>query len=141
VRQYTDLDLAGRRLWVRLGKGQRDRPVYLSDTACQALFHYLAGYHRPADAPLWIWLDGKVVDSNWLKCRLPALGAQIGVTPLTAHRLRHTLATRPLNAGMDITCVLCDIHLVSPLRAYLTGTFWTNCDLTFQRQDDRLTYV
>ncbi len=103
--QYTDLDLAGRRLWVRLGKGQRDRRVYLSDTACQAISHYLAGYHRPAEAPLWTRPDGKAVDYNWLKCRLPALGAQIGVTPLTAHRLRHTLATRLLNAGMDITCV------------------------------------
>jgi site-specific recombinase XerD len=101
--QYSDLDLAGRRLWVRLGKGQHDRLVYLSDTACQAISHYLAGYHRPAAAPLWTRPDGKAVDYNWLKCRLPALGAAIGVTPLTAQRLRHTLATRLLNAGMAIT--------------------------------------
>ena len=69
--QYTDLDLAGRRLWVRLGKGQRDRLVYLSDTACQAISHYLAGYHRPAEAPLWTRPDGKAVDYNWLKSVCP----------------------------------------------------------------------
>jgi hypothetical protein len=46
-------------------------------------------------------------------------------------------AARPAHAAIP----LCDIHLISPLKAYLTGTFWTNCDLTFQRQDDKLTYV
>ena len=103
--QYTDLDLAERRLWVRLGKGQRDRLVYLSATACQAISHYLAGYRHLPAAPLWTRPDGKPVDYHWLKRCLPALGAEIGVTPLTAHRLRHTLATRLLNAGMPITGV------------------------------------
>ena len=38
-----DLDLRGRRLWVRQGKGRKDRLVYLSETACLALARYLAG--------------------------------------------------------------------------------------------------
>jgi site-specific recombinase XerD len=77
--------------------------VYLSDTACQAISHYLDGYRRPAEAPLWTRPDGKPVDYNWLQRHLAALADAAGVTSLTAHRLRHTLATRLLNAGMDIT--------------------------------------
>lgn len=45
--QGGDLDLDSRRLIVRQGKGSRDRVVYLSDTACQALISYLDG-RRPA---------------------------------------------------------------------------------------------
>jgi len=40
--QVQDLDLPGQRLTVRQGKGQRDRIVYLSDVAGQALVSYLA---------------------------------------------------------------------------------------------------
>ena len=81
--QYQDLDLAGRRLLVRQGKGQRDRLVYLSDTACQALAHYLAGYRRPPQAPLWTRPDGKPLTYPWLLDHLQALGAQSDITPLT----------------------------------------------------------
>lgn len=40
--QVEDCDLTGQRLIVRQGKGGRDRLVYLSATACQALQCYLA---------------------------------------------------------------------------------------------------
>jgi site-specific recombinase XerD len=48
--KVADLDLAAHRLWVREGKGRRDRLVYLTPTACQALHHYLPTVpHAPAD--------------------------------------------------------------------------------------------
>lgn len=98
-----DLDLASGRLWVRQGKGQKDRVVYLSATASQALQHYLAGQPLAPGAALLHQPDGRRVTYAWLYTHLGRLGAAAGVEHVTPHRLRHTLATQLLNAGMDIT--------------------------------------
>lgn len=101
--QFQDLDLGTQRLIVRQGKGQRDRVVYLSKVARQAIEHYLDGFARPAVAPLLTQSDGKPPSYSWLRAHVAAFGQAAGVANLTPHRLRHTLATRLLNAGMDIT--------------------------------------
>jgi site-specific recombinase XerD len=98
-----DLDLPGRRLIVRQGKGQRDRCVYLSETACQALRTYLATCPLPATAPLFVRPNGRPISYMWLYAQTVALGEAAGVAKVSPHRLRHTLATRLLNAGMEIT--------------------------------------
>lgn len=101
--QFQDLDLSTNRLIVRQGKGQRDRIVYLSDLARQAIERYLDGTTRLPAAPLWTRPDGQPFSYSWLRAHVAAFGQIAGVANLTAHRLRHTLATRLLNAGMDIT--------------------------------------
>lgn len=101
--QYQDCDLAGRRLLVRQGKGNRDRLVYLSATAVQALRRYLADTPRPPTAALFTQPSGAPITYEWLLPHIAALGAAAGVAGVTPHRLRHTLATRLLNAGMDVT--------------------------------------
>jgi site-specific recombinase XerD len=98
-----DLDLPGRRLIVRQGKGQRDRVVYLSDTAAQALTLYLDQPPMSPTAALWQLPAGHPVTLSWFCQLIPRLGTAAGVVHLTAHRLRHTFATRLLNTGMDIT--------------------------------------
>lgn len=98
-----DLDLSGGRLWVRAGKGGRDRVVYLSETARLALQRYLVGGLAPPMAPLFIHPDGRTLSYPWLYAHLLRLGAAAGVAQVTAHRLRHTLATRLLNVGMEVT--------------------------------------
>jgi site-specific recombinase XerD len=98
-----DLDLSGGRLWVRAGKGGRDRVVYLSETARLALQRYLVGASPPPTAPLFIHPDGRTLSYPWLYAQLLRIGAAAGVTQVTAHRLRHTLATRLLNVGMEVT--------------------------------------
>lgn len=103
--QYRDLNLSSNRLIVRQGKGQRDRVVYFSDLARQALECYLDGKGRSPTAPLWTRPDGKPVSYSWLRIHIGALGQAEGVSGVTAHRLRHTMATRLLNAGMDITSI------------------------------------
>lgn len=103
--QAQDLDLAGRRLWVRQGKGQRDRIVYLSDLACQALAHYLQSAPCGAAMSLLHQAEGTALTHQWLYRHLGALASAAGVPKLSPHRLRHTLATRLLNAGMAITGV------------------------------------
>lgn len=97
-----DLDLPGRRLWVRQGKGQRDRVVYLSDTTCQAISRYLAGRQPVPTAPLFVRPKGQPIRYGWLKNQIKALGQAAGEIAVTPHQLRHTLATRLLNAGMKV---------------------------------------
>ena len=101
--QFQDLDLSSNRLIVRQGKGQRDRVVYLSTLARQAIGRYLDGFTRPPTAPLLTRSGGQPLSYSWLRAHVAACGRAAGVANLTAHRLRHTLATRLLNAGMDIT--------------------------------------
>jgi site-specific recombinase XerD len=101
--QRQDLDLAQGRLWVRQGKGQKDRVVYLSPVASRALELYLGDTPLPPSAPLWRQPNGRPISYAWLYAHLGRLGAAAGVPNVTSHRLRHTLATQLLNAGMDIT--------------------------------------
>ncbi len=98
-----DLDLPARRLWVRQGKGQRDRVVYLSDTASQAISRYLAGRQPQPTAPLFVRPKGQPIQYTWLKNHIKALGQAAGDIAVTPHQLRHTLATQLLNAGMKVT--------------------------------------
>jgi site-specific recombinase XerD len=103
--QTQDLDLPGRRLWVRQGKGDRDRIVYLSDVACQAIAHYQ--YLTPCanPGPLLRKADGTAIKPQWLHRHLLTLAEAAEIAHISPHRLRHTLATRLLNAGMPITGV------------------------------------
>jgi site-specific recombinase XerD len=101
--QVGDLDLPSRRLVVRQGKGRKDRVVYLSDLAVLALTRYLGPIPRPAHAPLWVRPNGRPLRYEWLASHMTALALAAGVAEVSPHRLRHSLATRLLNAGMDIT--------------------------------------
>jgi site-specific recombinase XerD len=98
-----DLDLPSQRLIIRQGKGQRDRLVYLSQTTCQAIQAYLQGCHPNPSDPLWLRPNGKPVTQSWLATQVSTAGQALGIENLYPHRLRHTCATRLLNAGMDIT--------------------------------------
>jgi integrase/recombinase XerD len=101
--QRQDLDLAQGRLWVRQGKQMRDRVVYLSPLASQALQLYLGDTPLPPSAPLLRQPNGRPISYAWLYAHIGRLGTEASVDHLTPHRLRHTLATQLLNAGMEIT--------------------------------------
>lgn len=100
---YQDLDLPAKRLIIRQGKGLRDRVVYLSDLACQTIQLYLEGSARYPSTPLWLRQNAQPISSDWLRIHIAKLGQAAGVPDVKPHRLRHTLATRLLNAGMDVT--------------------------------------
>jgi site-specific recombinase XerD len=99
--RFQDLDLSGKRLVVRQGKGQRDRLVYLSDSACRAIQIYL-NQPRQNDF-VWLQNNGQPISTGWLREHVARVGVAVGIEHLFPHRLRHTCATRLLNAGMDIT--------------------------------------
>lgn len=101
--QRQDLDLNAGRLAVRLGKGQRDRFVPLSQTACLALRIYLGSNNAQPTIPLWLQPTGVPMTRGWQYEHIVALGQTAGGIIVSPNRLRHTLATRLLNIGMDIT--------------------------------------
>lgn len=96
-----DVDLVGRRLTVRHGKPDRDRTVPLSPNLLMALKAYLPQRGEAQSDHLLIYRRQAIKPT--LVCgrlRRYGQGAQVEVSP---HRLRHTLATRLLNAGIPIT--------------------------------------
>jgi site-specific recombinase XerD len=98
-----NLDLAGQRLAVREGKGKRDRILPLSTTICQVLGDYLA-VRGPAQTDQLLIFDQEQIKPSLVQSRLGCYGAVVGVD-VSPHRLRHTLATRLVNAGMDIISI------------------------------------
>jgi integrase/recombinase XerC len=99
----ADFDLDQRRLLIRQGKGLRDRVIYYSASAARALHFYLQTTPRPLHAPLLVRPNGKPLTYLWLFHHLNGLAAAADVADFSIHRLRHTFATRLLNAGMEVT--------------------------------------
>ena len=97
----NDVDLSGRKLFIRNSKERKDRMVYLSKTTVEALRHYIAIRPDPSAAHLFITRFG-VLKRGGLWKKLRAYGHQCGV-PVTARRLRHTFASQMLAAGMPIS--------------------------------------
>lgn len=100
--RMQDLDLPAKRLIIRAGKDQRDRLVYLSESAGLAIQLYLQDNPRQPHDLLWLNKNGKPLSTNYLRQVVAQIGVAVGIDHLHPHRLRHTCATRLLNAGMDI---------------------------------------
>jgi site-specific recombinase XerD len=101
--RIADVDLEGQRLVVRQGKGKRDRFIPLSATTVDVVRDYLAVRGTAQSDHLLLFHQQKVkVTLVQTRLRRHGRAADVEASP---HRLRHTLATRLLNSGMDIVSI------------------------------------
>ena len=99
-----DVDLSFGRLRVLAGKANKDRIVYLTQTAAHALQRYLHSVpHTPDD--LFFSIDGRPLVYSTAYKRLRAFALSAGVPNVSPLRLRHTYATTLLNNGMTLTAL------------------------------------
>jgi integrase/recombinase XerD len=102
-----DIDLARRLVFVRAGKGQKDRVVPLGARACAWLDRYLIEA-RPQLAAgdtraLFLTDYGEAVTPNQVSDKVKRYMAFAGIDkPGAAHLLRHACATHMLDNGADI---------------------------------------
>jgi integrase/recombinase XerD len=101
--KLEDLDLSGRKLWVRQGKGGKDRTVYLTDAVVKVLRDYLAERGSGTTSHVFLYRN-RPLCKDLIRSRIKAAGKRAGVA-VYPHRLRHTCATQLLNAGCRITSI------------------------------------
>lgn len=97
-RDAVDLD---RGECIVLGKGRKERTVYLDDVAILTLREYLST-RADDEKALFIGKGRKRLLPGGVRAMLKRLAAAAGVENVHPHRFRRTLVTRLLNRGMPI---------------------------------------
>lgn len=101
--RLADLDLNTGRIFIASPKNRKDRIAFITPALAEALQHYLA-LRLPTDDD-HLWRCGELMPNyEMIRRRLHKWGKLCGVS-VTAHRLRHTFATRLLNRGMSLESI------------------------------------
>jgi len=95
-----DVDFRGRRVTV-LGKGNKQRVVYLDDVCVMYLNKYLAE-RSDSEAALFLGKGSDRMTPGGIRAMLKRIEARSGVENVHPHRFRRTLATNLINHGMPI---------------------------------------
>ena len=101
--RLEDLDLPGRRLSVRNGKGMKDRTVFLTDATVVALSAYLEVRGTGPTDHVFLYRN-VALKKDLAHSRIRDAGKRVGVK-VYPHKLRHTTATQLLNAGCPVTSI------------------------------------
>jgi site-specific recombinase XerD len=102
------MDLKRRKILVEQGKGCKDRMVYMSEDALDALAGYLRV--RPSSRAKKVFLvekgtyRGKPISVRGIQKRIEYY-ARKAKLKVCCHQLRHTMATQLLNAGADLVTI------------------------------------
>jgi len=102
------IDLKQRRLMVLNGKGSKDRVVYLSADAADALDVYLKLRRHSRMKKVFLvdkgTYKGKPISVRGIQKRIEYYAKKSGIT-VCCHRLRHTMATQLLNADAEVETI------------------------------------
>ena len=106
--QLRDLDLKRKRIFVRNGKGGKDRVVYVSRDAREAIIDYLR-VRRPSRVKKIFLVEkgpytGKPISVRGIQKRMEYY-ARRSALKVSSHQLRHTMATQMLNAEAEATTI------------------------------------
>ena len=102
------IEFRRRRIWVQNGKGGKDRIVYVSNDAMDALIEYLK--IRPEAKARKVFLVEKGTYKNQpisirgIQKRMEYYTKKTNIN-ISCHHLRHTMATQMLNADADIETI------------------------------------
>ena len=102
------IEFRRRRIWVRDGKGGKDRMVYVSNDALKALVDYLK--IRPESKTRKVFLVEKgtykdqPISVRGIQKRMEYYAKKMNIK-ISCHHLRHTMATQMLNADADLETI------------------------------------
>jgi integrase/recombinase XerD len=98
-----DVDLLARLLYVRLGKGNKDRIVPFGERVKTAVLAYLRECRPSKGGPLFLSKRGRPLTRGTLEDLVWMASKRAGLARLASpHRLRHSFATHLLRNGADI---------------------------------------
>jgi site-specific recombinase XerD len=127
------IDLKGKRVFVHRGKGGKDRVVYMSHDAYDALIQYLRV--RPFERAKKLFLvekgsyKGKPISVRGIQKRMEYYAGKTHLK-VSCHHLRHTMATQLLNADADLVTIQ---DLLGHSRIKTTQRYCTVSNLKVQR--------
>lgn len=84
-----------------LGKGAKERKVYVDDVTIMTLDRYLQG-RTDQDPALFVGRGAKRIQPGGVRLVLSKIGSAAGVENVHPHRFRRTLATNLISRGMSI---------------------------------------
>jgi site-specific recombinase XerD len=102
------IDLKRRRIMVQQGKGGKDRVVYISSDALDALNIYLKFRSHYRSKSVFLvekgTYKGKAISVRGIQKRIEYYAKKTGIE-VSCHRLRHTMATQLLNAEAEVETI------------------------------------
>lgn len=99
-----DVDIREGVITVKMGKGKRDRLVFLGAKSKKAVLRYLLERENTEPTePLWVSEDGGAGLTHWgVRMLLDRLATRAGVEDVSPHKFRRTFCLWSLRAGMDV---------------------------------------
>jgi len=102
------IEFRRRRIWVRDGKGGKDRMVYVSNDAMKALIDYLKTKPESKTRKVFLVEKGSYKDQpisvRGIQKRMEYYAKKMNIKT-SCHHLRHTMATQMLNADADLETI------------------------------------
>ncbi len=101
--RIQDVDLENKLIYVKLGKGKKDRNVPINDKLCVLLKQYLSDYRIDTGTNIFFSTKSGKMSPSYVNRLLKIHAEKAGIKKIvTAHILRHSFATNLLKNGVDI---------------------------------------